>query len=222
VSGSSQHPAVGLFGGTFDPVHQGHLDLARHVLERCRLDQVLFIPAPQPPHKGQPMAPFADRVAMLEAVLATEGERMRCSCIEAGLSTPSYTVHTVEALQKSGGQCDYSFLVGDDSLVDLPHWYRAGDLLAVLNLIVVRRKSLDTEEIGRILRVLDPSYRYDPHLGLWRNFRGRTVTYLDDLELPVSSSQVRESLARGEIPAMLPPAVLAYIRQHHLYEWKER
>ncbi|MGE4558763.1 MAG: nicotinate (nicotinamide) nucleotide adenylyltransferase [Desulfobulbus sp.] len=219
----SRHPAVGLFGGTFDPVHLGHLELARHVLERCRLDQVLFIPAPQPPHKDRPAVAFRDRVAMLEAALAEAGEekRMRCSCIEADLPLPSYTVQTVEALQKTGHGCDYFFIIGGDSLRDLPHWYRAGDLIATVNLIAVQRDALNREAIGRILRSLDASFCYDAGAGLWRNRRGRTVTYLDDLELPVSSSGVREGLARGEVPSMLPPAVFAYIRQHHLYGWKE-
>jgi nicotinate-nucleotide adenylyltransferase len=221
VSAPPQHPAVGLFGGTFDPVPQGHLELARHVLNRCHLDEILFIPAPQPPHKGRPAVTFADRVAMLEAALAAEGERMHCSRIEAELSIPSYTVHTIEALRQSRGDCEYFFLIGADSLVDLPNWHRVHDLLAAVNLIAVRRDSLDEKDIGQILRVIDPSYRYDAHLGLWRNQRGRTVTYLNDLKLPVSSSQVRESLARGEVPAMLPPPVLAYIRSHHLYNWPE-
>jgi len=221
VEGCTRHTEVGLFGGTFDPVHQGHLELARHVLNRCRLDQVWFIPAPQPPHKGRPRGSFHHRVAMLEAALAEagEGERMRCSCIEAELPLPSYTVQTVEALQKSGQTCEYSFIIGGDSLRDLPHWYRASDLMALVNLIAVHRQTQTPEAIGSILRSLDATFRFDPELGVWRNQWGRTVRYLDDLELPVSSSLVRESLARGEIPPMLPPAVFRYIRQHHLYGW---
>ncbi|MDD2462398.1 MAG: nicotinate (nicotinamide) nucleotide adenylyltransferase [Desulfobulbus sp.] len=223
MNGCSRHSAVGLFGGTFDPVHQGHLELARHVLNHCRLDQVLFIPAPQPPHKWRPRVSFADRVAMIEAALADTGEgaRMSCSCLEADLPFPSYTVQTVEALQKTRPDCAYSFIIGGDSLVDLPNWYRANDLLARVNLIVVYRDTLASEAIGPILQSLDPSFRFDAQLGLWCNHQGRMVRYLDDLELPVSSSLVRECLARGEVPSMLPPAVFDYIRQHHLYGWQE-
>jgi len=221
VGGDTRHGAVGLFGGTFDPVHQGHLELARHVLNRCQLDQVLFIPAPQPPHKGRPRVSFADRVAMLEAALAQsgEGERMSCSCLEAELPLPSYTVQTVEALQKSGRNCEYFFIIGGDSLRDLPHWYRAGDLIKTVHLIVVHRDTLDPEAVGSILQSLDTSFQFDAERGLWRNQWSRTARYLDDLELPVSSSLVRERLARGEVPPMLPPAVFAYIREHHLYGW---
>lgn len=220
----SRHPAVGLFGGTFDPVHQGHLELARHVLRRCHLDQVLFIPASQPPHKGRPTVAFAHRVAMLEAALAESeaGEPMRCSCIEADLPVPSYTVQTVEALQQDGLSCEYSFLIGGDSLIDLPNWHRVGDLLGSVNLIAVRRDALDPKSIGPILQALDASFCFDIGLGAWRNQRGRTVRYLNDLELPVSSSLIREGLARGEVSTMLPPAVFDYIRRHHLYGWQER
>lgn len=219
MSRVSRHPAVGLFGGTFDPVHQGHLDMARHVQERCRLDQVLFIPAPQPPHKGKPAVAFVHRVAMLKAALASVGERMQCCCIEADLPSPSYTIHTVEALAANRPACVYSFIIGGDSLLDLPHWYRVTDLLNTVNLIAVRRQGLVPTEISPILQALDPSFHADAGPRLWRNQRGRTVTYLDDLELPVSSSQIRDQLARGEIPDMLPTPVFEYIRSHHLYNW---
>lgn len=221
MSVSRQQRAVGLFGGTFDPVHQGHLDLARHVLTRCHLDEVLFIPAPEPPHKHQPVASFEQRLAMLEVTLAAAGQRrLRCSRIEADLPTPSYTVHTVEALRALEAQHDYFLIIGADSLVDLPHWYRAGDLLAAVNLIVVRREHLEPGTIAGLLARLDPSYRGDAHLGLWHNRQGRSLRYLDDIELPVSSSLIRQQLARGEMPTMLPAPVLAHIRHHHLYGWQ--
>lgn len=212
-----------MFGGTFDTVHQGHLDLARHVLQRCRLDQVVFIPAPHPPHKRRPTASFADRVAMLEASLAAAGagERMCCSRIEASLPSPSYTVHTVEAIAQLSGPCDLFLIIGADSLLDLPHWHRAADLLAAVNLIVVQRHSLDQAEITRVLKTVDATYHFDALHGRWRNLRERSVLYLDDLELPVSSSLIRERLAQGEVPSMLPSVVFAYIRRHHLYGWQE-
>ncbi|ADW17259.1 nicotinate (nicotinamide) nucleotide adenylyltransferase [Desulfobulbus propionicus DSM 2032] len=219
---SSVGRTVGLFGGTFDPVHQGHLDLACHVLERCGLDNLLFIPAPRPPHKGRPSASFAHRVAMLEAALVDcpDGGRMRCSAIEAELPEPSYTIHTVEALIRRQPDCRYALVIGADSLFDLPHWYRAAELLALIDLIVVRRDRIEPTAIGTTLATLDSSFQGDEHHHRWRNSTGRTVTYLDDIELPVSSSSIREDLALGREPAMLPSAVLAYIKTHHLYGWR--
>lgn len=222
MAGSVQQRAVGLFGGTFDPVHQGHLDLARHVLKRCSLDEVWFIPAPEPPHKRQPVASFEQRLRMLEAALVAEGEeRLRCSRIEADLPRPSYTVRTVEALRGLEERHDYYLIIGADSLVDLPHWYRAGDLLAAVNLIVVRREHLEPADIAGLLANLGDSYRFDAHLGLWHNGQGHSLRYLDDIELPISSSLIRQQLSRHLVPTMLPPAVLEHIRHHHLYGWQD-
>jgi nicotinate-nucleotide adenylyltransferase len=223
VAVTSEGPAIGLFGGTFDPVHQGHLDLARHVLAHCRLDTLLFIPAPRPPHKEQPSASFAHRLAMIEAALqhCGNGDRICCSAIEATLPAPSYTIHTVEALIREQGDRRYALIIGADSLLDLPHWYRAADLLALIDLIVVRRDTLKTNALETTLTTLDPTYRLDGPQGCWRNGAGRTVTYLGDIELPVSSSSIRDALSQGRVPAMLPPAVFDYIQAHHLYNWRE-
>ena len=159
---------------------------------------------------------------MLERALTAEGEeRLRCSRIEADLPIPSYTVHTVEALRRLEEHHDYFLIIGADSLVDLPHWYRAGDLLAAVNLIVVRRDRLQPEAIAALLADLDPSYRFATHLGLWQNAQGRSLRYIDDIELPISSSLIRQQLARGVVPSMLPPAVLGHIQQHHLYGWQD-
>jgi len=223
VSVPEEGHAVGLFGGTFDPVHQGHLDLARHVLDRCRLDRLLFIPAPRPPHKRQPAVSFVHRVAMIEAALAEcpgDRGRLRCSCVEETLPLPSYTIHTVEALLKAQAGHRFFLIIGADSLLDLPHWHRIAELLALVNLIVVNRDRITTDKVGIALESLDTSYTFDAQQGLWICQGGRTVEYLDDIELPVSSSSIREELARGKIPAMLPPAVLAYIKQQHLYGWR--
>ena len=220
---SAEGRAVGLFGGTFDPVHQGHLDLARQVLDRCRLDRLLFIPAPRPPHKRQPVASFHHRAAMIEAALADCGDnqgRIRCSRIEEGLSPPSYTIHTVEALIGAHGGHRYFLIIGADSLLDLPHWHRIGELLALINLIVVNRDRINASRVAAALESLDASFRFDEQQGLWINNEGRTVEYLHDIELPVSSSSIRQDLIQGRVPVMLPLAVLEYIKQHHLYGWQ--
>lgn len=223
MAASVEGLTIGLFGGTFDPVHQGHLDLARHVLDRCRLDRLLFIPAPRPPHKRQPAASFLHRAAMIEAALADCPDnrgRMRCSRIEENLPPPSYTINTVEALSKAQGGNRYALIIGADSLLDLPHWHRIGQLLALIDLIVVNRDRVNAARVDRALESLDATFRFDARRGLWVGKGGRTVTYLGDIELPVSSSAIREALAQGESPAMLPPAVFDYIKRHQLYGWR--
>lgn len=212
---------IGLFGGTFDPVHEGHLLLARLALDRCRLDTLLFIPALQPPHKRQPLVSFAHRAAMLAEALAHWPERqgMGLSLIEADLPTPSYTINTVEALRHQFGPHRFMLVIGADSLLDLPQWHRAPELLKQVSLIVVQRDSIGVEAIGNTLSMLDPGCTWNKELEIWQGANGYTVEFLPDVDLPVSSSVIREELRQGREPAMLPSAVFAYINQHNLYGW---
>ncbi len=156
---------------------------------------------------------------MLEAALAEcpDTRRVRISLIEQELPSPSYTINTVEALIERHGRQRYFLIIGADSLVDLPDWHRAPELLALTNLIVVRRDNIERTEIDRVLHSLDPTYALDQHRDRWRGKNGNTVEYLADVQVPISSSAIREALARGEDPGMVPPAVLSYIQEHHLY-----
>lgn len=221
MTASDENQHIGLFGGTFDPVHAGHLTLARHVLDRCRLDSLFFIPAPQPPHKGQPVASFSHRAAMLAATLVDCPDRqLRLSLIEQELPTPSYTINTVEALIERYGRNRYFLIIGADSLLDLPHWHRAAELLTLVSLIVVKRDTIGLPAIQQAINALDPSFIFDQQKGKWIDKDGRTLEYLEDVQLPISSSAIRDDLGHGTVPAMLPPAVFAYIEQHHLYGWR--
>ncbi|MCL2458187.1 MAG: nicotinate (nicotinamide) nucleotide adenylyltransferase [Desulfobulbus sp.] len=215
---------VGLFGGTFDPVHQGHIELALHVLVRCQLDRLLFIPALLPPHKRQPVASFVHRAAMIEVALADcreTGGRIHCSRIEERLPAPSYTHNTVEALMREEAGCRYSLVIGADSLLDLPNWHRIDELLQAVDLIVVKRDSVDRAGVDRALAALGPTFARDDGSGQWHGRGGRIALYLDDTELPVSSSAIRGELVEGRASPLLPPPVLAYVRRHQLYGWKD-
>lgn len=212
---------IGLFGGTFDPVHTGHLILARHVLERCDLDRLLFLPSLRPPHKRQPEASFAHRAAMLEVALADWPDgRVALSLIEGDLPQPSYTINTVQALRAHHGDHRYALVLGADMLCDLPHWHRAAELMDLVSLIVVNRDRLDEALFRQTLTRLEPSLIPDHTGDRWVGQRGNTVVFLRDLHVPAASSAIRADLHAGCPPAMLPPAVLAYIQHHHLYGWQ--
>ena len=182
-----------LFGGTFDPVHLAHLTVAREAVDQFCLDQVLFVPAANPPHKSEPSAPYEDRVAMLE--LACAGEpRFRVSRIEEGAGR-SYTIRTLERLSPSLAENDRMFfLIGADAFSELHTWHRWRDVAAAVEFIVVSR----------------PGHHYavPPETRIQR---------LETLALPVSSSEIREKLAVGEQPSELPDAVFRYIRDNRLY-----
>jgi nicotinate-nucleotide adenylyltransferase len=235
VSASSQQLRTGLFGGTFNPVHQAHLDLAGQVIARCQLAQLLFIPALLPPHKRQPIASFDHRAAMLEAALSDrasrfncrpeQAARLACSRIEATLPRPSYTINTVESLIATRGELRYALIIGADALLDLPHWHRIDELLCLVDLIVVNRDGIGRQQVSTMLCHLGfvredaGSKRADTQHSVGHGYKknGRTAEYLDDIDLPVSSSIIRQALAAGTIPATLPSAVFDYIKQHGLY-----
>src|SRR5262249_43408156 len=135
---------IGVFGGTFDPIHLGHLILAEQCRDQAKLDQVLFVPALLPPHKQQkPLTPFAQRVELL--TLAISGHAaFRVEDMEEERSGPSYTVDTLTQLQRERPGDDLSFIIGSDSLHDLRIWYQPRRILELAALLVVARTGFAT------------------------------------------------------------------------------
>jgi len=185
---------IALFGGTFDPIHSAHLEIAREAMRQCALDRVWFVPASRPPHKsGGTSAPYEDRYRMVE--LACAGEPMfQASRIEEGEET-SYSIGTIERVRQSlGSQDELYFLIGADAFADIRTWRRWREVVASVEFIVVSR----------------PGGRYEVP-------DGARVHALGGVSLPVSSSEIRRRLAEGDDSVELPPAVLSYIREHRLY-----
>ena len=212
--------SIGIFGGTFDPVHAGHLALASRVRDVFALDSLMIVPAPQPPHKRQPGASFVHRAAMIELALAAcpDCDHIVCSRIEENLPAPSYTIHTVEAIMRYCGGHRFALVIGMDSLADLPNWYRAKDVLALVDLIVVNRNQTQAADIELFISRL--SIGYQPVSGkknVWQNECGRMLQVLMHFHSPYSSTTIREALRRGEEPTGLPETVAGYIRAHRLY-----
>lgn len=201
---------VALYGGSFDPVHLGHMHVARLAQLHFGLTQVVFVPAAQPPHKlGQALAPAADRVRMLELALEGEPSWSVWTC-ELERSGPSYTVDTLrsapQALQLAPG-VELHLVVGWDNLRGFERWREVDEVVTLAQPIVVWRGSEDAEALARAQAALGPT------LGL-RLERG----LLRVPPSPVSSTRVRESIARGEAPTdCLPAAVLEYIRARGIY-----
>ncbi len=130
---------IGLLGGTFDPIHFGHLLLAVHSYEELDLDRVIFIPSRLPPHKSEPVAEAADRLEMVRLAAADDARFLVCDC-ELGRSEPSYTIDTVRQLQSSLGSDAHLFwLIGSDMVGDLPSWHKIGELVDLIEIIVVGR-----------------------------------------------------------------------------------
>lgn len=188
--------STALFGGTFDPIHNAHLEIARAAADRFGFAKILFVPAGNPPHKpGGATASYEDRVRMVELACAID-PRFEVSRIEApvaGNSARSYSIATIEKLQALGIK-PLSFLIGADAFREIRTWHRWRDLVASVEFIVVTR----------------------PGAG-WETPPGAIVHELAGLELPVSSSDVRRNLMEGSPCEPVPEAVLRYIREHGLY-----
>jgi nicotinate-nucleotide adenylyltransferase len=182
---------LALFGGTFDPIHNAHLTVAREAADQFHLEQVWFIPAAHPPHKtAYTGASYEDRFRMTE--LACQADpRFVASRLESGAGK-SYSVDTVERVRELGQQ-PY-FIIGADAFAEVPSWHRWQDLVRLTEFIVVTR----------------PGH---PYLAP----PGAQVHRLDTVALPVSSSEIRLQLAAGETPPELPATVARYIAARELY-----
>jgi nicotinate-nucleotide adenylyltransferase len=185
---------IAIFGGTFDPIHDAHLAVAREAADAFDLDRVLFVPAKNPPHKiGDLHASFDDRMRMVELACPADA-RFEPSRIEDRPGR-SYSYDTVVLVREQCGESSrLFFLIGADAFAEIRSWHRWQELVRLVEFIVVSRPR-------RAFNVPE----------------GAQVHRLDTLELPVSSSAIRKSLERGELDVPIPDGVREYIRAHGLY-----
>jgi len=188
---------VGVFGGTFDPVHNGHLIMAQEAVVRLKLDRMLFVAANRPSHKRAPdLADVEHRIAMLR--LATRGNAaFEVSRVEADRGGFSYTVNTLETLRRSV-RGDLYFLMGQDSLADFAGWRDPDRILELARLVVFPRGEGDMPS-------LPPSLR-------------RRVLYVKPPRVGISSTEIRRRFRRGlPVRYWIPDSVLGYMTRHGLY-----
>ena len=188
---------LGIYGGTFDPIHNTHLDIARAALNQTGLDKVLFVVAAAPPHKLQGVfAGPEDRLAMVEAALQAE-PRMEASRIELDRTGPSYTADTVEAFHREYPEAELYLIIGSDSALDLPRWREPGRILSLVHVLVVPRPGLSF--------CLAPPFT-------------DSCQILDFAESPTASTDIRKRFAAGlETKNLLPPVVADFIESKGLY-----
>ena len=195
---------IGIFGGTFDPIHIGHLILAEEAWFQLQLDHVYLAPAGDPPHKlGRQLAPVRDRIFMAE-LAAADIDSLLVSSIDADRPGPHYTSDLVRLLQtEAGPDTEFYFLMGMDSLRDLPSWHEASWLVENARLVALSRHdvTLDWEALEAAL----PGVR-------------SRVIILDMPELEIASHVIQQRVRNGQpIRHMVPRSVEAYIYKHNLY-----
>lgn len=201
----SQRQRIGIYGGTFDPIHNGHMAIASEVCWRLQLDEVLFVVAGQQPLKQQGHQASAEqRLAMVELACADEA-RFRVSSLELQRPPPSYSFDTITKLrQQYGPQADLWFVMGVDALAELHRWYKAKELIQLVRLAVVERPkaSYDLDKLEAALPGISEQ-----------------IDRIEGPHLDIASSDLRARHAKGQpIRYQLPEAVLNYIKQHKLYQ----
>jgi nicotinate-nucleotide adenylyltransferase len=233
---------IGLFGGTFDPIHRGHLALARAASERYKLGRVLFVPASIPPHKqSQPLSAYAHRYAM--TVLATAQEKefipslleFRAEVDSGGkrnkkdndpAARPNYTIDTVRRLKKEFKKADRLFLlIGIDAFSDIANWHECDALFRECEFVVASRPGYSLADVAN---ALPSSLR--PRAEATRPFQkqaasgdlmlnGVAIHLLDQVYQPISSTTIRQAAAAGKpLGRFVEPAVADYIKKLGLYK----
>lgn len=209
---------LGLFGGTFDPIHCGHLDVARAAQQALALDVVWLIPARTPPHRTRPHASAAHRFAMTALAVAAE-PGMRLSDVEMDVEGPSYTVETLDRLEARGlSGTDVFFITGADAFKDIASWKAYPALLDRCHFVVVSRPgcraaAMRTELPALAARMVDAPCAVPARASIF---------LVDAPTAPVSSTQVRHALAGHEpLEGLIPTPVAAYIARQALYRTRQ-
>ncbi|MEW6647712.1 MAG: nicotinate-nucleotide adenylyltransferase [Pseudomonadota bacterium] len=215
-SGGASGPAVGILGGTFDPVHFGHLRAALEMQEILGLAEVRLLPCGQPPHRVPPRASAADRLAMLELALAGQSG-LRVDCRELERPGPSYMVDTLTSLRAELGASPLCLLLGSDAFLGLPQWHRWRELLQLAHLVVLHRPGWTLDSVPASLAEVLAAQRISAAAELMLRPAGgillQPVTPLD-----ISATAIRAQIAAGRSPRyLLPDAVWDYIRRRDLY-----
>ncbi len=182
---------IGIYGGSFDPVHHGHLILAREALETLALDEVIFILAAQSPHKpNRAPAPASLRWEMLTAAIADE-PGFSASRLEIDRPPPSYSVETIESLRAAHPEAQFFFLVGEDNLPELRTWHRFDDLQKLVQFVILDRSGAEVEYDYPVIR----------------------------RKIDISATTIRKRVASGQsIRYLVPEAVAQVIRRENIYQ----
>lgn len=179
---------VGIFGGSFDPIHLGHLVIGQEILEKKKLDAILFMPTGISPHKKNEMAPDHKRLEWVKMSIKSNPD-FRISDFEIQKEGKSYTYETVLALQENYPDVEFSYIVGEDSILSIETWYRYKDLLSLIPFLVVRRSPKWERALEEKIDLL--------------NKNGYRVEEVDFTFLDISSTQIRNKFKEGKNPQYL-------------------
>lgn len=196
-------------GGTFDPIHSGHLAMAQAAYEQAGLEMVLFMPSKIPPHKRlSGITGERERAEMVQCAIA-DREAFVYSDVELQREGTTYTADTLALLQQTQPDCAWYFILGGDSFFQLEQWYHPAQILRMATILAVGRDGRSLSDMQQRKNYLESKY-------------GADIQLIRMPEMDVSSTQIRERIAAGKpVGKMLPEAVYTYIRKHGLYRRKQ-
>jgi len=207
--------AIGVFGGTFDPVHFGHLRAASEAAEQLPLKEFRLLPAGNPPHRSKTHASGEHRLAMLRLAIADYRD-LKVDDREVLRSGDSYMVDTLAEIRREEGNVPIVLMVGQDAVNHLDSWHEWRSLFELAHLVVMRRPRSKYEYSGELFEVLQP--RMVDHPGALEGASHGCVLPLEVTQLEISSTRIRQLISAGQSPRfLLPEPVIAYITEHGLY-----
>lgn len=196
---------IGIFGGTFDPIHYGHLRTAFEVLQALRFSEVRFVPSGDPPHRGQTFAAAGLRLEMVRAAVQDQSGFVVDDC-EFKRDGPSYTVDTLAAMREEHSDRALGLIVGMDAFLGLTSWYRWDEILNLAHIVVAHRPGWqvpDQGDIGELISAHRSTCVDDLHQTLHGHIHIHAVTQLE-----IASTEIRELIAAGRDPRFLMPDVV--------------
>ncbi len=197
---------IGIFGGTFDPIHIGHLRAAQEVAEKLTLDRVLFIPAGCPPHRCAPRASADHRLAMVKQAVA-DNPRFEVSDMEIRRAGKSFTVDTLSELARADPFNKLYLIVGSDQIAKIDKWRQPQKISEYARLVVISRPGVKISAVKK--KPISPAFRS----------LGKTLIFLPVSLLDISASNIRSRLRAGrEVRYLVPESVIKYLRSHKLYQ----
>lgn len=209
---------IGIFGGTFDPIHLGHLRAALEVHEHFKLTETLFIPCKNPPHRSIPLASPADRLQLV--CLATEHTNFKVDEREMNREGPSYSVDTLMSLRQEHPKASLCLILGEKAFLGLTSWHQWEKILSLANIIVTCRTGWVAPLNGPLADLIN-QHRLNPHESL-TDFDSGFIQQYSITSLDISASYIRSLILAGHSPQfLLPEKVYDYIQQNGLYKPQE-
>ncbi|RBP39559.1 nicotinate-nucleotide adenylyltransferase [Garciella nitratireducens] len=205
IQKDNRYKKIGIMGGTFDPIHYGHLIASKWAKENFELDKVIFIPAGVPPHKKEREVLSAEHRYFMTLLATIDEPDFDVSTIEIDRQGPSYTIDTIKELQAYYKDIQIFFITGADAILEIHTWRNYEELIKSCYFIVATREGYDTKELYKRIEKLDQKF-------------GKRIFHMKIPPVGISSTELRNRIQQGKtVKYLIPPMVEEYIKKKHLY-----